>query len=243
MTLWQCSGYGKSDTTNFVEFDGSEKTAGNSGIEAAMISPDDGIVASIADTTCGPVAIDVRNVGRLNDIFNDSNHVHYAEASVIGIEPLTDTRSIWNMRRPVVKITTNPDFVVDNLTHSRPYLIPEAAEMVHEIGRRFRDSLHTRNVGDYRIKVTSVLRTPDGVRRLRRVNRNAVEGSVHQMGTTVDITYASFVPAQGTVPHRDEHLKAVLAEVLAAMRQEGKLWVKYERHQPCFHITVRQQPE
>ncbi|WP_356937065.1 DUF5715 family protein [uncultured Duncaniella sp.] len=31
----------------------------------------------------------------------------------------------------------------------------------------------------------------------------------------------------------------MLGEVLKAMREEGKLWVKHERGQPCFHITAR----
>ncbi|MDE5750275.1 MAG: hypothetical protein K2H87_05855, partial [Duncaniella sp.] len=32
-------------------------------------------------------------------------------------------------------------------------------------------------------------------------------------------------------------------EVLRAMREEGKLWVKYERGQPCYHITARKPDE
>lgn len=31
-------------------------------------------------------------LGRLDEVFNDSNYVHWAEAERIGIEPLTDTR-------------------------------------------------------------------------------------------------------------------------------------------------------
>ena len=235
LTLWQCGGPGNSGTSNFVEFNGS----GNTVPDTSAVHADVSEVTARADSSAGHVGISVRHVGQFDRIFNDSNHVHLAEATQIGIEPLTDTRSFWHLRRPLVKIETNPDFVLDNLTHSQPYLIPEAADMAHEIGRRFRDSLRARNAGDYRIKITSVLRTPDGVRRLRRVNRNAVEASVHQMGTTIDITYATFIPAPGAPLHRPEQLKAVLAEVLAAMRSEGKLWVKYEKQQPCFHITVR----
>lgn len=192
-----------------------------------------------ADSTAPVKGLKWNPIGRLDDAFNDSNYVHLAEATEIGIEPLSTTRSFWRIRRPLVKIATCGDFVVDELTHSRPYLVPEAAEMVHEIGRRFRDSVSSRGGGDYRVRVTSVLRTPEGVRRLRRVNRNAVDTSVHQMGTTVDITYAGFAAAEGTVPHRTEELKAILAEVLLAMRSEGKIFVKYEKHQPCFHITAR----
>lgn len=222
-------------TTSYVEFYGGNSSA-EAGTKAGAPAQ---LTAEEPDSDAAAEPLRLRGVGRYDEAFNDSNHVHLAEAERIGIEPLTDTRSFWHMRRPLVKIGTCNDFVLDDLTHSRPYLIPEAAGMVHEIGRRFRDTLQARGGGDYRILVTSVLRTPDGVRRLRRVNRNAVEGSVHQMGTTIDITYAKFIATKGTVPHRDEDLKGILAEVLAAMRSEGKLWVKYEKKQPCFHITVR----
>ncbi len=181
----------------------------------------------------------VNSVGRLDEVFNDSNFVQWAEAERIGIEPLTDVRSHFDTRRPLVKITSCADFYVEELTHSRPYMIPEGAALVHEIGRRFNDSLAARGGGKYRIKVTSVLRTPANVRRLRRSNRNAIDSSVHQLATTVDISYARFAVDATQKTHSAEELKALLAEVLYAMRLEGKCWVKYEKKQPCFHLTVR----
>lgn len=173
--------------------------------------------------------------------FNDSNYVHWAAAERIGIIPLSDTRSHWQLRRPLVKIVSCADFYVEPLTHSRPYLVPEAALMLHEIGRRFNDTLRVRGGGDYRIKVTSVLRTPESVSRLRRSNRNAVDSSVHQLGTTVDISYARFAADSRRIARSAVDLKAILAEVLDAMRSEGRCYVKYEHKQPCFHITVRNQ--
>ncbi len=183
--------------------------------------------------------IHVNYFGNVRKVFNDSNYIHLQEAELYGIEPLTDTRSHWRLRSPIVKMVSCRDFFVDSLRHSRPYLVPVAAGRLHEIGRRFRDTLQTRGGGDYRIKVTSLLRTPRTVKRLRRVNRNAVDTSVHQYGTTFDISYAVFI-ADGDSPARSvDDLKGILSEVLKAMREEGKLWVKYERGQPCFHITAR----
>lgn len=185
------------------------------------------------------VAIERRNLGNLAELFNDSNYIHWAEAEKIGIEPLSDMRSHWQLRKPIHRIESCEDFWVEELTYSQPYLVGEAVAMVHEVGRRFRDTLKARGGGDYRIRITSVLRTPDAVRRLRRVNRNAIDSSVHQLGTTVDISYANFTADTDRVPRRAEDLKAILAEVLYAMRAENKCYVKYERHQPCFHITAR----
>ncbi len=181
----------------------------------------------------------VNYFGDLSKYFNDSNYVHLAEAEKYGIKPLTNTRSHWQLRRPIVRVTTCEDYYLDTLIFSRPYLVPEAARTLREIGKRFRDTITARGGGDYRIKVTSLLRTPQTVKRLRRRNRNAIDSSVHQYGTTFDISYANFVAGKPAPARSVDDLKGVLAEVLKAMREEGKLWVKYERGQPCFHITAR----
>lgn len=183
--------------------------------------------------------IKVNYFGNLRQIFNDSNYIHWEEAELYGIEPLSDTRSHWKLRSPIVKVTSCRDFYVDTLIFSRPYLVPVASARLHEIGRRFRDSIDVRGGGNYRIKVTSLLRTPRTVKRLRRRNRNAIDSSVHQLGTTFDISYASFIASDADKPRSVDDLKGILAEVLKAMREEGKIWVKYERGQPCFHITAR----
>ncbi|WP_290380381.1 DUF5715 family protein, partial [uncultured Duncaniella sp.] len=56
---------------------------------------------------------------------------------------------------------------------------------------------------------------------------------------TFDISYASFIADNSDNPRSVDDLKGILGEVLKAMREEGKLWVKHERGQPCFHITAR----
>lgn len=187
--------------------------------------------------------ITIHSVGPLAKVFNDSNYIHWGDAEKVGIVPLTDTKSHFFPGKELVKVTSCEDFYVEPLTHSSPYLVPEAAAMLHEVGRRFQDSLQARGGGDYRIKVTSVLRTPAAVRKLRRTNRNAIDSSVHQMGTTVDVSYSRFMAYSPTPARSAEDLKNLLGEVLFAMRAEGKCWVKYERKQPCYHITVRHKPD
>ncbi len=183
--------------------------------------------------------IKVNYFGNLRPYFNDSNYVHWQEAESYGLQPLSDTRSHWQLNRPIVKVTTCADYFLDTLIFSLPFLVPEAAATLREIGHRFRDTIAARGGGDYRIKVTSVLRTPQTVRRLRRRNRNAIDSSVHQLGTTFDISYASFVASSPAPARSVDDLKGILAEVLKAMREENKIWVKYEVGQPCFHITAR----
>lgn len=177
-------------------------------------------------------------VGRYDEVFNDSNIYHWNAAEKIGIEPLTNLRSHWQLKNPIVKVNSCEDFYIEPLTHSAPFLVQKAAVRLHEIGRRFRDSLQSRGGGDYRIRVTSITRTAANVRSLRRRNRNAIDSSVHKLGTTFDISYNAFSPLSPKVARTDAQMKALLAEVLFAMRREGKILVKYEKKQPCFHITA-----
>lgn len=193
---------------------------------------------SIIGRNAGTGRIRVKNIGRLADVFNDSNHIQLAHAERLGITPITDVRSLYRTRRPIVKVETNKDFRVDELTHSLPFLVPEAERLLHDIGRSFTDSVKARKGGDYRIIVTSVLRTPSTVRRLTRVNRNAVSKSTHQFATTFDITYTRFEPTGNSDPTSAEDLKNILGEILYDMRNQGRCLVKFERKSPCYHITV-----
>lgn len=191
--------------------------------------PDDGIVK----LRINPIG------GSLGRVFNDSNYVHLEAARAIGIDPITDARSAWRLKRPIVEVKSCAEYFVDSLTHSYPFLVPEAAGLLKEIGSAFNRELAARGGGSYRIKVTSVLRTPLTVGKLRRVNVNATAESAHQYGTTFDISHAKFVCDSVTVARSQEDLKNLLAEIVDSLRREGRLYVKHERKQGCLHITAR----
>ncbi len=175
--------------------------------------------------------------------FNDMNDTHLAAASRIGITPLASRDGIKGASRNLHLIggalRYNEPFVVDELTHSSPFLVKEAYDLVHTIGRNFQDSLKMKHLPAYSVIVTSVLRTDADVKSLSRHNVNASERSVHCYGTTVDISYRRFAKHDDETPDaREVDLKAVLAEVLRDLRNEGRCYVKYEFRQSCFHITA-----
>lgn len=176
-------------------------------------------------------------VGRLNELFNDSNRYQYAVASRIGITPIRSITEAYYLRRPLKEISSCRWYDLDTLTHSIPFLVPEAASLLETIGRNFADSLAKHDAPGHKFRVTSVLRTAHSVKRLRRVNRNATDSSTHQFGTTFDISYSKFNHYGGT-RLSDEELKYILAEVLRDLRLQNKCMVKYERKSPCFHITA-----
>lgn len=182
-------------------------------------------------------------VGIYKEVFNDSNYLQYREAERLGIDPIHTLADAYNTRRPLVKIENGANYQIDDLTHSMPYLVPEAAVLLDEIGEEF-GALLSRRGGDAdgnKIIVTSVLRSPYSVKKLRRVNRNAVDSSTHMFGTTFDISWSHFHSPDSSKAVDSSVLKGILAEVLLKKREEGKCLVKYERKTPCFHVTVRHQ--
>lgn len=188
----------------------------------------------------GGIKMKINSVGGyLARVFNDSNYKHIEAANEIGISPIESLADAWNQGDRLEKLATCREYYLDDLTHSLPYLVPKAHHLLKDIGHRFNDSLRVRGGGHYRIKVTSVTRTPESISKLRRRNRNATDNSAHQYGTTFDISYAKFICDSVTPPRTQEDLKNLLAEVIKSECDEGKCYVKYERKQGCFHITAR----
>lgn len=164
--------------------------------------------------------------------FNDKNSVHLEAAQRIGIQPIVDRDEAEIYKKKLEKISDCQYYKVDRLTHSIPYLIPEASDFLLELGIRFQDYSGTES----RFIITSVLRTRKDVKRLKRSgNVNASPNSAHFYGTTIDITYTRFDRLGKTT---DGKLKEALARALYDMKEAGYCYVKYERKQACFHITV-----
>lgn len=179
--------------------------------------------------------------GDITRFFNDSNRYQYAAAERLGIVPFDiDSAATPWPRRPLERIHPTEHFAMDRLTHSYPFLVPEAHALLDDIARSFHDSLAARGGGDYRLKLTSFLRTRGSVARLRRVNTASVDSSAHLFGTTFDISFNQFPYTPGNSPHRSQaDLKALLAEILDGYRAEGRCYVMYEHGPGCFHITTR----
>lgn len=178
-------------------------------------------------------------VGNLSQQFSDLNDAHLIYAKKLGIKPIQSTADILKIDKEIVEIETCENYTLDKLTHSYPFLVPEAAELLDTIGARFNRKLAEQNGGDYKIKVTSLLRTEESVNRLKRNNVNSTENSAHLYGTTFDISYVKFTEGEGNAKkHNDGSLKNLLADVLIDLREHGKCKVKYEHKQGCFHITA-----
>ncbi|MCR4995103.1 MAG: DUF5715 family protein [Bacteroidales bacterium] len=187
----------------------------------------------------------IYSVSSYRNCFPDVQDVHYPAAIACGVLPVENREEAENRKKDLVYVGANPYYTMDPaMSRSIPYLVPKASHLLQHIGRRFLDSLALKQIPLHKIIVTSVLRTEDDVRRLKRVNGNASEQSCHRFGTTFDISYNRYhtvAPPDDPDrrPVRNDSLKFILSEVLRDVRDEGLCYIKYEVKQGCFHITVR----
>ena len=173
-------------------------------------------------------------------LFNDLNDIQLIAARANGTPHTLTVEELEVGKYGLKRIETNELYKVDPLTHSAPYLVPKAKDFLDELGEAFQDSLYNRGYDRrHRFIVTSVYRTENHIKRLRRSgNVNASKNSCHQYGTTVDITYVRFDKPE-EYRANDPKLLQLLMQTVYDMHQAGRCYVKYERKQSCLHITVR----
>lgn len=186
----------------------------------------------------------IRGVVSYKRSFGDLNEVQLKAAKKWGISPIASREDALEIGDKLKEIVSCEYYAVDSLTHSIPFLVPKAAALVDTIGKNFIDSLGCKGLNPNKIIVTSVLRTKEDVKKLRRTNGNASKNSCHFYGTTFDVSWKRFVKVEDPDgrPVQDvsaDTLKLVLSEVLRDLRKDERCYVKYELRQGCFHITVR----
>lgn len=168
--------------------------------------------------------------------FNDLNDKHLSAARQIGVQSVASENEAKSLRGKLEKVSSCRLYEVDDLTHSLPYLVPRACNLLENIAKNFKDSLSSKGLPSCKIIVTSILRTGSSIKQLRKHNGNASANSAHVYGTTFDVAYARY---DGGDEKNTDKLKSVLAEVLRDLRKQQKCYVRYEYKQGCFHITAR----
>lgn len=182
-----------------------------------------------------------RYIGSFRRDFDDLNPVQLVAAQSLGITPATCRDDLLQDDR-LIPLEETPGLKLDDLTHSVPMMVPEAVRLAQEIGAAFRHQLEVDGQPLYRPIVTSVTRTAEDMEKLRQRNGNASLNSTHCYGTTLDISWQRYDKIDPEDPRtiEPEELKHLLARVLRAFHEDGRCYVKHERKQACFHITVRE---
>lgn len=172
--------------------------------------------------------------------FADLNDAHVELAKRVGLSKIPQNRDEV-VSNKLTLVADNEYYVVDSLRYSVPFLTKSAAAELSAIGKAFSDSLRRKEFPSYKLVVTSVLRTQADLERLRRSgNPNASDNSAHCYGTTFDISYTRYFREEETDEFMQPYeLTKVLAEVLRDHKEAGRLLVKYEKKEHCFHITAK----
>lgn len=172
--------------------------------------------------------------------FNDLQDTQKRAAVRNGLAPFKSRNEIKSRYKQLrkdkklVEISTNQKYIVQNLTYSSPYVVPKVEKLLNDLADAFQEKTQSKA----KFVVTSVLRTEEDVKKLQKVNGNASSASCHCNGTTIDISYVRFGEDRRK-PYSKPELRLALAQALHELRKEGRCYVKIEKKQYCYHITVR----
>ncbi|WP_192349236.1 DUF5715 family protein [Algoriphagus sp. Y33] len=134
--------------------------------------------------------------------------------------------------KQLVPVSKGNGYEVTPLTHSHPYVTPYSKIILEELGVAFQTLTDTESS----FTLTSVTRTPEQQKKLRKRNKNATEGvSSHSYGASFDISYIRFNGKKNF--NRTKQKK--LEEVLNKFQEANKIFFIKERKQSCYHVTVR----
>jgi hypothetical protein len=140
----------------------------------------------------------------------------------------------------LVKVKSGRRFIVEKLSFSYPYLTSESRDLLNEISKRFRSKTEEGGLNGARFIVTSMTRTTEKMRALRKNNGNASANSPHLRGNAFDITYVRFLCRKLFVTECDKRfMKEALAEIIWQLSEEKRCWATYETQQSCFHVVSR----
>lgn len=140
----------------------------------------------------------------------------------------------------LVEITDNEYYEIPHLRNSLPYLQESAEEFLNLLGERFCDKLEESGLRKYRFSISSILRTLEDQKSLRKTNINATpNSSSHYYGRTFDIVQTRYFERSNSKPVYTYRLRNILLRELIKLQDEGKCYVLLERQTKCIHVTVR----
>ena len=183
---------------------------------------------------------------RSKSSFKDVNAEQLAHAQANGLKKIIKNKEQYEDQIDslvnngiLVKIKPNKYYNIRRLTHSYPYLTPEARDLLNLIGKRFQANLQAEGLPKYKFQISSLLRTIEFQKQLTRQNINATYGlSAHYYGTTFDIAYDKY-DRRGK-SYQDAKVEAILEKTLRELREECRLMIIRESSNKCFHMTVVQ---
>lgn len=165
-------------------------------------------------------------------IKNNPYSKHVSQGKQLVGKPFENEASLHQALKEgkVKRVRSSIGVIIDDLSHSQPYLVPEAYKILKEIGREFAKATNRD-----RIVITSLTRPLENQKDLTKTNLNASPNtSSHSYGVSFDIAYTRF--NRNRKYSHDAH-KAI-EEILIKLQSEGRILVIREKQSACYHVTV-----
>ena len=94
-----------------------------------------------------PLRHRVYSVPGFRRTFPDLQDVQIVAARRWGVSPVEDRKEAERRKDELVYVGSNPYYIMDKgMTHSIPYLVPRASDLLQKIGRNFLDSLAIKDI-------------------------------------------------------------------------------------------------
>jgi len=146
------------------------------------------------------------------------------------IEQESDERLLNLEHRGILKkIECNEFYIVRNLKHSKPILLPKAVLFLNSLSELYHQKCQYSKKQYVPFEITSATRSIKSIKELQEFNPNAIENSAHLHGKTFDVSYAAFTGNKVQL--------ILFISSLSELKNQNKCFVKYERN-GCLHITV-----
>tara|TARA_R110002020_G_scaffold233469_1_gene445253 strand:+ start:1414 stop:2136 length:723 start_codon:yes stop_codon:yes gene_type:complete len=159
-------------------------------------------------------------------------HLFAAEHNGIGLIESEEHFKKLIEEQQLVLIDKGAGYEVMRLTHSHPYITPYSKDILEELGEAFQALTDEESY----FTLTSVTRTPEQQKNLRKRNRNATSGvSSHSYGVSFDISY---IRLNGKKRY-SRPLQNKIEQILKEFEKADKIVYIKERKQSCYHVTVR----
>ena len=166
-------------------------------------------------------------------IKNNPYSLHVSTGKTLTGKPYRNTEDIEQAyrKKKLVKVENGTGYIVSNLTHSKPFLQKDAADVLSAIGKEFSKASN----GD-RFIVNSLTRPIQDQKVLTKTNPVASPNtSSHSYGVSFDIAYTKF---NSNKKYSHDAHKAI-EEVLKKFQKEKRIYVIREKQSACYHVTVR----
>ena len=193
-------------------------------------------------------------------------NAHLKAAERDGVPPVKNEEDIRKLLKEgrLIGVGAGPDslFYFWGVKKNLRYLTPNTVRGLETIVKRFQENMsRRRKAPPVNIAVSSAVRPSSYQSDLMGKNANATVLSSHSYGVSFDIFYDEYyvrlpfsAESSGLASKiREEtrsrygyllgaslrrQFRAVLAETLLQLQDEGAIYVILERHQRCYHVTV-----